>query len=100
MRYLLLPILLFSFFAVANYEEVSSGEEVFIQVDGEFHSIEANSTDVDELIENSFRNPAFYECKAVPGGYRRCSKRTGRCFGAVFKIKSQCEDVLNGDDDD
>ena len=42
---------------------------------------------------------AFYYCKRVPGGYQRCSKRNGRCFGAVFRVKHQCEDALHPDDD-
>lgn len=60
----------------------------------------AQSTEISEdTTEFSVQNTSFYYCAAVPGGYQRCSKRTGRCFGAVFRLLRQCEAVLRGDDD-
>lgn len=67
------------------YEMVADG-----RIDFQEFSIE------DQIV---IANSAFYFCKAVPGGWRRCSKRKpNSCFGATFSLKRSCEDVLNGDD--
>ncbi len=39
------------------------------------------------------------QCRMVEGGWQRCSKSSGKCFGAVFKFQNQCEDALNNKDD-
>ena len=52
-----------------------------------------------EVSEAVLNQSTFYECRNVGDGWRRCSKRNGRCFGATFPTKRVCESVLNGDDD-
>jgi hypothetical protein len=95
MKSLLVSLLLFSFSALADSQTQPQTQEILVEMQGEYQPVDVNTESLNQILRNS----AFYECRAVPGGWRRCSKRTGRCFGAVFRLKQQCLQVLNGDDD-
>jgi len=97
MKYLLSLLLItagFYAFAEMNSETQSETSKIYVELDGEYEPVEVDSAQLEGIL-----NHAFYECKRVPGGWRRCSKRNGRCFGAVFRVKHQCEAALHPDDD-
>lgn len=97
MKYLISLLLIGAgLYASADVDFSASQEtsNIYVEIDGEYENVE-----VDAEMLDSFLSHSFYECRPVPGGWRRCSKRNGRCFGAVFRIKHQCEDALHPDDD-
>lgn len=71
----------------ANDETVT----VYIEVGGEIKELNVNEYD---FALSSRSMSTFYECVYKGDGWRRCSKRTGRCFGTTFPRKSQCENAL------
>ena len=77
----------------SQYDDVSQKNEVVVQVDGEFQTIEVSNELFESILSS---NDSFYYCKNVGEGYRRCSRRNGRCFGATFPHKSTCESFLDG----
>lgn len=81
-----------SIWAGAEAVRVEPVNSVSVELDGETIEMQV---DKETAIEVAAKIMSFYECRAVSGGWRRCSKSTGKCFGAVFAIKKQCEDVLN-----
>ncbi|NQZ00066.1 MAG: hypothetical protein HRT45_05280 [Bdellovibrionales bacterium] len=68
--------------------------EVMMEIDGQIQPIQVAEGDYVDLLNHS-----FYECRYVGDGWRRCSKRNGRCFGASFPTRRVCESVLHPDDD-
>ena len=100
MKYILGLLLIASAsFAFAHQDATVTSSQpeatkIYVEVDGALEPLL-----VDEEALWQIASDPFYECRPVNGGWRRCSKRTGRCFGAVFRVKRQCESVLNPDDD-
>lgn len=67
---------------------------VVAEFDGELQTVEVETDAFMKTLSHT-----FYYCASVPGGYQRCSKRNGRCFGAVFRLLRQCQAALHPDDD-
>ena len=97
MKYLVSVLLLGAgLYASAHVDHTSTQEtsNIYVELEGEYQPVEVDAEMLDGLLAHS-----FYACRRVPGGWQRCSKRNGRCFGAVFRIKHQCEAALHPDDD-
>lgn len=74
-------------------QEVSQ-KTIYVDVDGELQEHVVAEDALAEILMH-----AQYYCKAVPGGWVRCSKHYGSCFGTTFRNKSDCERALHPDDD-
>jgi hypothetical protein len=78
----------------AGASQDTETKNIYVEVEGELEEHVVDGEALDQILMH-----AQYYCKAVPGGWIRCSKHYGSCFGATFRNKFQCERALHPDDD-
>ena len=94
----ILCVLLGSVFAIADWQDQNNKQTITVEVEGQKVDVVIDNETALELA--GFNNDPFYECRQVPGGWRRCRKNSNRCYGSVFKHKFWCEETLADDGDD